>query len=278
MTELSREVQQPLQYSGVAPEPTVAIVQMTSELLDEKASGRRTSRPFTGISDDTLTEISRRLQRLLQHHGVDPEAIAAIVQATANLLEGKSPAGRGMTTVKGHCSRRHTSLADITNMKKKQNRVRQLKVRLQQLLTSDGPSVEVTASAVLAAAALLDNRRCTMTQPQGHESKPAETRMSAPANPSRQVLLNNLAAIHESKEAWLRVRAIKQEDGVYRNSTERVKKSLLQGISIAEWRHGAFFDPVIVISFFLKLAATSHVLHSGTHPLALCVFLDAKKM
>ena len=33
-------------------------------------------------------------------------------------------------------------------------------------------------------------------------------------------------------------------------------------------------DPAIVIAEFLALVATSHVLHPGNHPEALCVFLE----
>ena len=48
--------------------------------------------------------------------------------------------------------------------------------------------------------------------------------MTASVNPSREVLLNNVAAIHESKETWHGGKATERGYGVYRDAIERVKK------------------------------------------------------
>ena len=61
-------------------------------------------------------------------------------------MKGRTPVGYEGTTAQGNCSRRRTTPAEITNQKTKQNRSTQLKVRLQQLLTSDDLSEEVSAS------------------------------------------------------------------------------------------------------------------------------------
>ena len=57
-----------------------------------------------------------------------------------------------------------------------------------------------------------------------------------------------------------------------------VEKELLDGIVIAESRRGAFFDSNVVLPEYLALAEKSHILHGGSHPQALCIFLHAKKM
>ena len=103
-------------------------------------------------------------------------------------------------------------------------------------------------------------------------------RSRAPASPPRELLLQNLAACHESEETWHSIKSTKQGYAVYRDATEAVEKELLDGIVIAESRRGDFLDPNVVLPEYLALAEKSHILHGGSHPQPLCIFLDAKKM
>ena len=107
---------------------------------------------------------------------------------------------------------------------------------------------------------------------------PGPGRSRAPANPPREVLLQSLAACHESKVTWHGIKSTKQGYAVYGDATEAVEKELLDGIVLAESRRGAFLDPNVVLPEYLALAEKSHILHGCSHGEALCIFLDAKKM
>ena len=181
--------------------------------------------------------------------------------------------------------RHRTPLADINNSKTKANRVTNLKCEVRHILQHDGVPHEAVEAIVKATGQMLNGKQCTAAAKRGAgfnsrhpKGLPGPSQSRAPADPPRELLLQNLAACHESKETWHGIKSTKQGYALYRDATKAVEKELLDGIVIAESRRGAFLDPNVVLPEYLALAEKSHILHGGSHPQALCIFLDAKKM
>ena len=134
-------------------------------------------------------------------------------------------------------SRHRTPLADITNSKTKANRVTNLKCEVRHILQKDGVPHEAVQAIVKATGQMLNGKQCTTAAKRGGgfnsgppQGLPGPGRSKAPADPPRELLLQNLAACHESKETWHGIKSTKQGYAVYRDATEAVEKEVLDGI------------------------------------------------